>query len=147
MGGVDIFLARYDDDGLPVGLAMQIGLDASSTSAVTLGGMALFEGDDKYIIAAGGFLGSIRGTGLDMESSLGGSDAWVARIEFDLSKGTWIRRFGDDADQAVTAAAVDSQGNTIIVGHFQGGIDFDDTMSPHTNAGSGNDIFVAKLAP
>lgn len=142
--GFDVFLARYEA-GVPHGAAMHLANGADKN--VTLGGLALFEGTKKHIIAAGGFLGSIQGTGLKMESSQGGSDAWVARIEFDLSKGTWIRRFGDDKDQAVTAAAVDSLGNTIIVGHFQGAIDFGDTAASYTNSGPGNDIFIAKLAP
>jgi hypothetical protein len=52
--------------------------------------------------------------------------------------------FGDPATQRGTAVATDGDGNVIVVGAFDGKVDFGKDV--HTSAGS-EDIFVLKLAP
>jgi hypothetical protein len=56
----------------------------------------------------------------------------------------WAERFGDAKDQKATGVAVDAAGNVIVVGHFQGSIDFG--SGPMPSAGD-EDIFVVKLSP
>jgi hypothetical protein len=56
----------------------------------------------------------------------------------------WGRRYGDAESQGGDDIAVDSAGNIIVVGTYDGQIDFGNQLQ--TSAG-GKDIFVAKLSP
>lgn len=57
---------------------------------------------------------------------------------------TWAKRFGDALGQDGTSVAVDSAGDVIVAGNFQGQIDFGGGLL--TTSGN-TDIFVAKLDP
>ena len=151
-GGADVFVARYQDDGTPGGL-LQLGLDVQGTNNATVGGLAIYENatdtTQKHVILAGAFSGTFGVAGGPAVPSAGSNnDVYVARVDFDLAAGKWVKHFGDQADQAATAVAVDSKGNTIVVGRHQGTIDFGSPSLPLENKGGGfDDIFVAKLAP
>jgi hypothetical protein len=56
----------------------------------------------------------------------------------------WALRFGNSADQAATAVAVDGDGNVIVAGSFAGILDFG--SGPLTSV-QAQDVFVAKLSP
>jgi hypothetical protein len=56
----------------------------------------------------------------------------------------WSKAFGDPTSQRPTAIATDKDGNVIVVGAFDGKVDFGKDV--HASAGS-EDIFVLKLAP
>lgn len=56
----------------------------------------------------------------------------------------WSKRFGDGANQAAGAVALDDAANVIVAGNFPGKADFGGGSL--TSSGP-NDIFVAKLAP
>lgn len=56
----------------------------------------------------------------------------------------WSKGFGDPLGQRATALATDKDGNVIMVGAFDGTVDFGKDI--HATAG-GEDIFIVKLAP
>lgn len=56
----------------------------------------------------------------------------------------WSARYGDGSDQQATAVVVDSAGNILVTGRFQGSVDFGG--GPLTSAG-GWDIYLAKFTP
>jgi hypothetical protein len=56
----------------------------------------------------------------------------------------WSQHFGDTNDQEVASVAVDSSGNVIVTGRFEGTVDFGG--GPLTSAGQ-TDVYVAKFGP
>jgi hypothetical protein len=56
--------------------------------------------------------------------------------------GLWSKSFGNAGFDVATATAIDSAGNVVVTGYFQGTVDFGG--GPLTTAGE-DDIFVAKL--
>ena len=62
----------------------------------------------------------------------------------DCAAHLWSKRAGDALGQNGQGLAVDSAGNVLVIGYFQGTIDFGG--GPLTSAGN-NDIFVVKLDP
>src|SRR5262249_8282106 len=78
------------------------------------------------ILLAGDFRGTIDlpgpGPGCGVLSSDGlAADIFLARLGPD-GRCRWAKRFGDAASQYGRAVAVDSSGNTVIVGEFFGGV-------------------------
>ncbi|MBN4059022.1 hypothetical protein JYT22_00040 [Endomicrobium sp. AH-315-J14] len=131
--GVDgsVFLMRVDADGKAV-WSRKIGFDDVEPRVAV--------GVDGTVAMAGGF--STNTTIDDVElSSFGGTDAYVVILDSD-GTALWGRRFGDPGAQRATALAIDSQGNVIIAGEFEGTIDLGGDQL--VSAGS-TDIFVAKL--
>jgi hypothetical protein len=57
---------------------------------------------------------------------------------------SWSQRFGDSNEQSGFDVAIDGSGNTIVVGHFWGTVNFGG--GPLSSAGA-EDIFVAKFGP
>jgi hypothetical protein len=76
-------------------------------------------------------------------TSMGLSDVMVAKLGHD---GTpfWSKRFGDSQDQRGYAIATDGFGNLGVTGYFTGQLSFGGTALV---AGSGENLFVAKLGP
>ena len=62
----------------------------------------------------------------------------------DCGDHVWSKRFGDGSSQNGQGVTIDPMGNVLLVGYFQGTIDFGGGTL--TSAGS-NDVYVAKLAP
>jgi hypothetical protein len=106
----------YPDDGLAVAM------DGSGNSYV-----------------AGDFSGSTN-FGLGALNSAGSRDAFVAKYRADGSL-VWAQRFGGPYDDFGQGIAVDSSGNVLVTGKFQGNSDLGSGM---TSAG-GYDIFLAKF--
>jgi hypothetical protein len=74
--------------------------------------------------------------------SAGGADIFVTKLDPDGNH-LWSQRFGDGDEQAADTVAVDSAGNIVLGGHFEGSVDFGGGTL--TSAG-GQDGFVAKLS-
>ncbi len=75
--------------------------------------------------------------------SAGMYDIYVA--EFDSGGNhIWSRRFGDGFDQYARGVAVDASGNIVVVGHFDGQVDFGGGVL--TSAGPW-DVYVVKFGP
>jgi outer membrane protein assembly factor BamB len=90
-------------------------------------------GEARYDLTAGA-LGTVAG---------GDQDAFLIKLAAD-GEPLWIRRWGDDRAQQPFGLAVDRQGNVVLVGTFEGQMDFGSTTiaSP-----GGRGIFVVKIAP
>lgn len=89
--------------------------------------------------------GNIRGTAELGDGPMPGDrdlDILVLELEAD---GTLLhaRRFGDSADQRVSALELDSRGDIILAGSFDGTLDFG---SGPLSSSEGRDLFVARLA-
>jgi hypothetical protein len=76
-------------------------------------------------------------------TSLGLADVYVASLDT-AGAFVWARRFGDASAQSGVDVAVDSLGNTVIIGDFAGTIDFGGGAL--TSLGL-TDVFVAKFDP
>ena len=93
------------------------------------------------LYATGSFEGSIDFGGGELKSA-GGKDVFVARLS-EGGDALWAKAFsGVGALQEGLAAAVDSSGNALVAGSFEGTLDVDGT--PHVSLG-GQDAFAAKL--
>ncbi|MFS8067605.1 MAG: SBBP repeat-containing protein, partial [Byssovorax sp.] len=74
-------------------------------------------------------------------ASAGNKDVFVAKLDPGGAH-LWSKRFGDADVQYARSVAVDSAGNVIITGNFNGTIDFGGSSFV---SGGGGDIFLAKL--
>ena len=92
-------------------------------------------------VIAGSFQGSVNFGGGALVSA-GGADAFVAKYSA-TGAYVWARRFGGASDDIAYGVAVDGSGNVVVVGQFQGMVDFGG--GTRTSAGD-RDIFVAKYA-
>jgi hypothetical protein len=101
------------------------------------------------VYVTGTFTGSVDfdpGTGLHVLTSLGGTDVFVARYSASNAL-VWAVQIGGSGEEASRAVTLDSNGDVLIAGWFEGTPDFDGgaaTVSL-TSAG-GRDGFVAKLS-
>ena len=133
LGGGDLFIAKHDPLGKHL-WSKRFG-DATAQSGVAIGTDAT-----GNVYVAGNFQGQID-FGKGVLTSAGGDDVFVAKL--DPSGATlWSKRFGDVGDDHVGALAIDKSNNLVIVGGFQGTIDFGKGML--VSAGM-DDVFVAKL--
>jgi hypothetical protein len=133
-GGSDVFIAKLDAKGEYV-WGQRFGDD--STQGAT--GVAVDGSGDVVLI--GGFDGVIDFGGGALTSK-GGSDVFIAKLDA-KGKYLWAQSFGDESTQGANGVAVDSMGNVLVVGYFNGGIDFGGGLL--TSKG-GSDIFIAKLS-
>ncbi|MEP7120591.1 MAG: hypothetical protein ABJE95_06770 [Byssovorax sp.] len=134
-GGHDAFLVKLDSSGAVAwGHVYGDAGDAQSINAVTAA-----TNDD--ILVAGSFDGTL--TFDQPLTSAGLSDLFVARLD-PAGKPLWSRRFGDAADQAAYAVAVDKFDNVYVGGTFDGTLDLGKTQL--VSAGGG-DAFLIKLDP
>ena len=75
-------------------------------------------------------------------TSLGAEDCFI--VKYSSTGGfVWSRRFGSTGGDAIYGMALDSSDNVVVVGTFNGSVDFGGTLL--TSAGSA-DIFVAKYS-
>ncbi|MEP7122182.1 MAG: SBBP repeat-containing protein [Byssovorax sp.] len=92
------------------------------------------------VLVTGSFYGSVDFGG-GLLTSAGGRDIFVAKFNA-LGVHQWSKSFGGAADQLGWSIAVDSMDSVLVMGDFEGSIDFGG--KPLVSAGSG-DIFVVKL--
>jgi len=76
-------------------------------------------------------------------SSAGMHDAFVAKYTSDGTH-VWSKRFGATMTDSANAVTVDRVGNVVVVGTFQGTVNFGGAAL--TSASAANDIFVVKLS-
>jgi hypothetical protein len=95
-----------------------------------------------HSIAVGSFGGQVDFGG-GAVSAVGMNDAFITKHD---ANGThvWTKRYGDSGFQYATEVAVDSANNIVLIGEFDGSIDFGGgTLS----AVGMNDLWIAKLTP
>jgi hypothetical protein len=108
----------------------------------TVDSVSIKEDHNGNVVVVGRFGGTVNFGGGALTSA-GDDDIFVLKYD---STGTfqWARRFGSYGADKVTAVAIDSTDNIVVVGSFTATVDFGGTSL--TSAGS-TDIFVAKYGP
>lgn len=92
------------------------------------------------VLVGGTFEGAL--TGVSPAVSKGGYDAFVARFSSNLGASSWVRTWGDAADQTVTTLATDANGGVLVGGDFGGTVDFGGGVWFQAQ---GTDVFTLKL--
>jgi len=134
----DVVLAKYDTNGDHVwsknfGNAFNDvagGLAVDPSGAITIAGSYENKGPISF------------GEG-DTHNSLGEADIYVARFAGD-GKLLWAKSFGGDRVDVANDVAVDSAGNAVVTGWFEGTADLG-RGAVSTTAGNNKDVFVIKL--
>lgn len=135
-GKSDIFLAKLRAaDGAHI-WSRRFG-DVDEQQAVSL---VLTANNDVGLV--GSFHGSVDFGGGELKSS-GSGDVFVTRLSGVDGTHLWSKAFGDPANQNAAAGVIDPSGDFVVVGGFNGALDFGN--GPLLSNGNG-DIFVAKLA-
>ena len=133
-GGWDFFVGEFDGNDGSYKWVNLLGSDGNEfCSAVAL------DADDNMFITGtvvnpidlGG--GSLTGNG--------SQDIYVAKYAADTGAHLWSRRIGGTSTEVSNALATDAAGNVVVVGNFNGTVDFGG--GPLTSAGQA-DIFVVK---
>ncbi|APR80130.1 Hypothetical protein A7982_05477 [Minicystis rosea] len=133
-GGTDVFLAKFDAGGTPVWSKIFGNSVAQLATDVTI-----VPGSNDIVIS-GYMVGSIDFGGGTLTSA-GSNDLFVARFGPDGSY-KWGKVFGNASAQVATSVAAQTNGDVVLVGYFQGGMDFG--PGPLSTAGL-NDIFMVTL--
>ncbi len=135
-GNSDIFVAKLGPAGL-VKWARSLG---GIGHEFMFGTMAVAPNGDVVVASRAADEITVEGVVLP---GAGGSDIFIARYTTDGSL-IWAKRYGDMADQYVDSLAVDSNGNILLTGPFEGSIDFG---SGALAAPPGGGAYLAKLNP
>jgi len=133
-----IFVVKYSAGGAPVWSRCLGGTSGTGT------GRAVAVDGSGNVVVTGSFRGSVDFGGGPL-TNVGWTDIFLAKYSA-TGAHLWSRRFGglvQTFDQTGTAVAVDSGGNVIFTGLFQGTADFGG--GPLVTAG--DDVFVAKYSP
>jgi hypothetical protein len=133
-GGSDVFVARLtaDADHLWSQRFGGGGIDVGQDVAVTSTGEVWITGSHEGLIDFGG--GTL---------TAAGTNAFCARLTA-VGAHAWSATFGSSGDQRGVAIKTDAAGNAIVVGNFDGGVDFGGGTL--TSEGI-EDVFFAKLSP
>jgi hypothetical protein len=134
-GQADLFAAQYSPNGEHV-WSWRIGGKADDLGR----GLALAPNGD--VVIAGDFQDKVSIGGKDYLSA-GNADVLVARFT-GAGQLRWARGFGAPFHDFAVSTAVDSAGNAVVTGAFEGSIDFG---GGDLKSGRKKDIFVVKLAP
>ena len=132
----DIFLARYAGaDGSPLWAKRFGNISADCGRAIATDAIG-------HIVLTGCFTGTVDfGNGSPLSSNAGGIDIFVAQYNAADGSTVWAKDLGGPSTDLSLGLAVDSGGNTLITGYFQGAVDFG---GGPISGGGGLDIFLAK---
>jgi hypothetical protein len=130
----DAFLVVYDVQGEPVTMRLFAGADGQRPRDIAIG-------EDGSIVMVGEAFGTVDFGGGELVSA-GSADAFVA--VFDPSGAhRFSTLWGDPADDRAFGVAIDSAGELVVAGRFEGDI----RIGPTLHEASGGSAFVAKLSP
>jgi len=89
--------------------------------------------------------GNFYAAGLDTDPGTQDVGAFVAKLDHDGDV-TWNKIWGVNADISATAVAIDESGNTFVVGHFTGTIDFHPGPQQFILSSNGlDDVYISKF--
>lgn len=135
-GGADMFVAKFDSAGTHL-WSKKFGSATDDQLALAV---AVDNLGDVYF--TGSFSGSMTFGGGTLASA-GGADVFVAKLAGATGNHVWSAKYGDTGiEQVGRAITVDSMGNVLVTGAFDGTINFGGTAL--TTAGL-TDAFVAKF--
>ncbi|MDI1443332.1 hypothetical protein [Polyangium sp. 6x1] len=136
MGGLEVFVTKMDKNGTPqwakaiTGPATQYAYDLAVSPA---GEIAL----------AGAFQTSIDFGGGKTLTSAGGYDIFVAKLDA-MGNPIFVLGAGDAELQRANAVAIDSAGNVLVTGEYNGSMDLGNGT---VTSGGVEDVFIAKYSP
>ncbi|NBR87310.1 MAG: hypothetical protein EBS84_03310 [Proteobacteria bacterium] len=132
----EIFVAKFDPNGKPLWVRQAGGGSGGGGS-----GNGIAVGADGFVYVCGYFNGDIEFGDLALKNS-GFNDIFVARYDAN-GELDWVRQIGGPGDDAASAIAVDTQGNSYVVGGFEDRVRF----SRNITLGSAGlmDSFIVKL--
>jgi hypothetical protein len=139
-GGFDAYVAHFDKDG-----GWQWSQMFGEIFDQTVFGVAIDPADQ--VLITGQFQGSMSINGTDLKQMGGGHDIFAAKLKGADGTGGWARSYGDDKDQEAWSIASDPAGEAVIVGGFQGVLDFKAPVGKLTAGGGKYDAFWVKLGP
>ena len=101
------------------------------------------------VYQVGSFTGTVDfdpGTGTTNVAAVGGQDAFVEKLD-STGKLVWVKTFSGTSNEKATSITLDSSGNPIVTGWYQGTVDFDasSTVNNLTSQGA-EDTFIVKLS-
>ncbi|HEY3803744.1 MAG TPA: SBBP repeat-containing protein [Kofleriaceae bacterium] len=135
----DIVLAKYDRNGDHV-WSENFGNEFNDVA----GGIAVDPAGNITLVGSFENKGPISFGSGDEHTSLGESDAYVARFDTN-GKLQWARTFGAEREDVAWGVAADAAGNTVTTGWFQNSVDFG---KGGAIASKGNkDVFAIKYDP
>ncbi|WP_438004608.1 hypothetical protein WME89_38430 [Sorangium sp. So ce321] len=132
-GDSDILIAKLDEDGALVWGRRYGGPGFEYGARIGVLGDGSLVNAGVYVDSLDVGTGPIPGAGL--------SDIYVMQTD-PLGNPRWVRTFGDPEHQDVGDMAVDTEDNVVLVGSFEGTVDFG--TGPHTSVGA-QDAFVVEL--
>ncbi|MGE0714359.1 MAG: Ig-like domain-containing protein [Alphaproteobacteria bacterium] len=137
----DFFLARYDAGGT---LAWVVDTHASSDNE-HVNGVAVDAAGNSYIVGAfNGTADFDPGPGTTQLVATGTNDLFVAKFD-PAGELVWAKGVGPSSSQETGwDIAVDGSGNVLVVGEFNGTVDFDSGPGTVQLVASSRDFFVAK---
>ena len=133
-GMYDVFLVKYSASGQHL-WSKRFGGAGNDT------GMAVSTDSSGNVVIAGSFENAVDFGGGALTSA-GMRDVFVAKYS-STGQHLWSKRFGGTGDEVGYGLAVDSAGDVVVSGKFQGSVSFGGATL--TSAG-GDDIFLAKLS-
>ena len=133
----DLFLVKLGPDGEHLWSRQAGGEMDPFGSAVAIG-------PSGEVVLVGGLRTTVN-LGGDPLVSAGASDLLVAKLDAD-GEHVWSLRAGDDEHQSGARVAIDTEGNVIVLGRFNGTLDLG-TGALTSTATTGSDLFLAKFDP
>jgi len=137
-GGQDLFIVKFSANGSHL-WSKRVG-----GASVTAGTSLAFDGQGNIVVA--GILTSTTDFGGALVTALGSPDLFVAKYSGGGAF-LWAKHFGDrtpyPSSVSVASLALDSFGNVVVAGNFQGSMSFGGGLL--TSAGN-DDMFLAKYA-
>jgi hypothetical protein len=139
----DIFVARYSSSGSYLWAFKAGATSGEGTQSVAVDGSG-------NVIVTGWFNGTVDfnpGSGTNNLTSVGGSDAFVAKYS-STGAYSWAFRVGSTLGDQGMAIAVDGSGNVVVTGEFRGTVDFDPGTGTAalTSAGTVANYFIARYS-
>jgi len=142
-GGQDLFFARFNAGETDAASVTQLGNDVADTNDI--GGMVVDASSNLFVVGTLRGPASVVGTTSLQAASKGGDDAFVLRLDENLTP-IWFMRYGDTDNQGADAVTFAKDGDLLVAGHFHGAIDMGAGHALQATAG-GSDLFLAKIKP
>ena len=141
--GAGMVIAKFKSDGTYV-WGKALGGTTCGFFPANVQSLAVAPGDNLVLAGTSG--GSLN-FGAGSVATAGGCDGFVAKLRGLDGSGTaaaggWLKVFGDATDQFADGVAVDSVGNVILLGDFEGSVNLG--LGAVTSAGN-YDVLLAKL--
>lgn len=132
VGGLDMFLAKYNNNGTLLWVRTAGGPDNDAARDIAIG-------KDQSVYITGGFQTSASFGATNLVSA-GLGDIFLAKYDADGNL-TWVRQAGSVGDETAFGVTVDSTNNAYITGYFVGMAGFSSALILSVGVA---DIFIAK---